>query len=347
MEFINTYIAPWVLPNQAFPIHCVWQPDKNLSKIIVVIPERYEMTETLNFSRHDFDKASNSILIQADDLRSNNYFGIILKYPSIIEEVEKRDAVDICFLDLKNELIHKLSLNTRIVRPKLELVSFPKEVMVTDRTNPRNLITLEVLHKGFGMANLNIEVMHSGNDISKNDSLYYKVLEDMFIRILKVYDEESPETIDAEEIDDELIKTLANNIFKQPFRENLPFNLDKEQKKQLKKIMKDESRKKLVYRIIYSSLRSLLLSALLYYGERHPVEDIKLVEGRIVATIKQIIDELTVRISYYDSFENDYPPLEAKIKVIDKRDVKKLKEFEAPINIIWKKDVLELEDLPT
>jgi len=343
MELINTYIAPWVLPNQVFPIHCVWKPDKDLSKIVVVIPDGYELSDTLNFVQHNFDKNSNSISIDANDLKSNNYFGIILRYVNIIEDVEKRDAVIITFLNPRDEILNTLRLFTRIVRPKLELLDFPKEIVVTDTSNPKDLISLKILHKGFGTANLSIEVIHSGADISKIDSLYFKVMKEIFERVLGLYEEPS-ESTEFVQIDDHLVREIAQNILKQPFPENLPFKLDEEDMKQLKELLKDESKKEAVYRIVYSSLRSLLFAALLYYGDRHPVEDIKLIDGKIVATMKDRIDELTVRIKYYDSFDNEYQPLEAKIRVLDRRGPEKQVEFDVPINIEWKKDILKLED---
>ncbi len=87
-----------------------------------------------------------------------------------------------------------------------------------------------------------------------------------------------------------------------------------------------------------------MLAALLYYAERHPAEDIKLVDGKVVATIKDKVDELTIRITYFDSFENIYPPLTAKIKVFDKRNQEKIRDFDVPINIKWKKEILNLEE---
>jgi hypothetical protein len=344
MEIVNAYIAPWVLPKQVFPIHCVWKPEKDLSKIVVTIPQGYELHETLNFTNYAFDKAKSTISVDVMDLKSNNYFGIILEYLGITHEVEQRDAVVVDFQGAKGISLKNTTLYTRIVRPKLEFVNFPKEIVVTNSTNLKNLITIEVLHKGFGTANTTTEVMHSGDFISKSDSLYFKVLKETIERILRIYEEPLELKGGIEQFDDELIRKIADDIFKSPTQENLPFELDKEETELLKEIMKDKSRQEQVYRVVFSSLRSLVLAALLYYGEKHPVEDIKMIDGKVVATIKKKTDELVIRIRYSDSIENKYPPIEDKVKVLDRRDPEKQKEFETPINIIWKKDTLELED---
>src|SRR3990170_4162275 len=98
MEFINTYVAPWVLAKQVFPIHCVWEHERKLSRIEVIIPDDYELYETLNFTKYNFDKTLNSIAVDANNLKSDNYFGIILRYPHIITDIEKRDGVKISFI---------------------------------------------------------------------------------------------------------------------------------------------------------------------------------------------------------------------------------------------------------
>jgi hypothetical protein len=344
MEILNAYIAPWVLPKEVFPIHCVWKPEKNLSRVVVTIPQDYELHETLNFTNYAFDKAKGVISVDVANLKSNNYFGIILKYLKIIEEVEQRDAVLVDFQDAKGISLKNITLRTRIVRPKLEFVNVPKEIVVTNSTNLRNLINLKVLHKGFGTANTTTEVMHSGDFVSKSDSLYFKVLKETIERILKIYEEPLKLGGDIEPFDDELIRKIADDILKSPTQENLPFELDKEELDLLREIMKNKSKREEVYRVVYSSLRSLVLAAMLYYGEKHPVEDIKMIDGKVVATIKEKMDELVIRIGYYDSLENEYPPIEERIRVLDRRGPDKQKEFETPINIMWKKDTLKLED---
>ncbi len=86
------------------------------------------------------------------------------------------------------------------------------------------------------------------------------------------------------------------------------------------------------------------MTALLYYSEKHPEEDIKLVDGKVVATIKDKVDELTIVIRYTDSFDNEYEPLIANIRVLDSRSEDARRELDLPVNLSWKKDILKLED---
>ncbi len=343
MKFVNNYVAPWVLPNQPFPIHCVWEPEKKLAKIMIEIPKRYKLVDTLNFSVFEADKKTNHMIINSSELKSNNYFGLILRYKVIDFLVEKRDDVKISFLDTEGVLLHTLILQTRIIRPKIELINYPKEITVTDLVNPKNLIQLELLHKGFGAANLEVKVLQSGFDITKSDSLYNQVLQDTVLKILKIC-EDNPEIQEPVEIDDLLTRTVAETLFKSEFQEHLPFKLDKNEIERLKEIFNDKTKKEAIYRTVYASLRPLLLTALLYYSEKHPEEDIKLIDGKVVATIGEKIDELNIVIRYTDSYDNEYEPLIAKIAVIDKRSTEKMRTLDVPINLSWKKDILKLED---
>lgn len=346
MEFLNEYIAPWVLPKQAIPVHCVWVPDENLKRIKITIPDGYALTDTLNFTQYDYYKKTKTVSISTDNLKSDNYFGIVLTYPKIIEDIEKRDEVTIYFLDAENDSLGKSVFHTRIVRPKLELLRFPKEIVVTDTTKPKDLINLEILHKGFGTANLNIDVIHSDKNISRVDSLYLDVLRDLFKRIYtSINDHEEIETIDDLKSNEEVLRETARVLLDQSVGRNLPFEFDEQQLDEVIKILRDETQRVRIYGILHSSLRSLLLAALLYYSERHPEEDVKLLYGQIVADLTKRIDELTIKICYYDSIWNKYPAIEAKIRVIDKRAFKDSQDqFEAPINIVWKRDLLKLED---
>jgi hypothetical protein len=343
VDYINKYVAPWVLPGQAIPIHCVWVPDKELKKISLSVPNNYVLNETLNFSSYDFDESKRELVIAIENLKSNNYFGIVISHPSIMEEIEKRDEIKVKFFDESNRIIDKFSFYTRIVRPKLELVDYPKQIVVTDSTNPKKLINLEILHSGFGTANLDINVKHSDIIISKSNSIYFDVIERVLEEINYSLDAKNfPEQEDFD-VNDELLRKTVSVLLREADQSELLVDLDKEELAELKKHLKDEKKRELVYRILLSNLRSLYMAALLYYSERHPQEDIKLMYGKIAADLKDMVDELLVKIIYYDSLGNKYPVIETKIGVIDLRKHKKdSQKFDAPINIRWTKKVLDL-----
>jgi len=326
-------------------MHCVWAPEESLRKIEITIPDNYDIYDILNFTEYDFDETTRTLSISVDNLKSNNYFGVVLTYPNIIEDIEKRDEVRVSYLDIENNVLNKLIFRTRIVRPKLELLRCPEEILVKDSTNPKDLINLEVLHKGFGTAYLNIDITHNGANISKADSLYFEVIRSVLEKIISSISDEKDQLLDGIELDEEILRKTAEKVLTRNALKNLPFDLDKEQINEVVEILRDETKREMVYRIIYSSFRSLLLAALLYYSEKHPQEDIQLLSGQIAADMKNKIDELDIRMNYYDSMLNDYPPIEAKIRVLDKRTLKdELREFKVPINVKWKKDVFELRE---
>jgi hypothetical protein len=340
MQFVNKYIAPWALPNEAFPIHCVWTPEEAIEKIIINIPSEYALEDTLNFTEYEIDNLG-KMTINLKDVKTNNYFGIALKYPFIIKDIEKRDDVDVTFLDKRGSMLGKTTFKTRIVRPKLELLNPPQEIIVTDNTNLKKLINLQIAYRGLAAAKLNTEVTHSGNSIGKIDSIYFEALKELYDKVLDL-NAELVDPFTQFKVDEEVIKGIANNFFTLPNFEKfpldkLPFKLDDAQWSFLKEILSDETKREAVFRVVYASLRSLLLSSLLYYGECNPEEGIKLLDGKIVVNLKNRIGEFLVVIKYSDSLNNVYEPLKAKLRVIDMRKTVKIDEFDAPINIVWKK----------
>jgi hypothetical protein len=344
LEFINKYVAPWVLPGQAIPIHCVWVPEKDLRRIELCIPNDYSLLDTLNFEQYTYDKSTNAVAIPVDNLKSDNYLGIVITHPDIIDRIEKRDIVSLHFLDKESVVLDKLSLQTRVVRPKLEFLSYPKEIIVSDETNPKDLINLEILHSGFGTANLDMTVSHSGVEISKTDSVYFDVVRRVIEEIAHSLEGEKDVSMPEEfEVDEKMLRQTAQTLLKEASQEDLAYDISSDELREVKELLKDERKKEVVNRILLSNLRPLLMAALLYYSERHPEEDIKLLYGKITADLKERVDELSIKIAYYDSLWNVYPPIEAKIRVLDMRNFRgESHKFEAPVNIRWKRDVLSL-----
>lgn len=343
MNVKNSYVAPWVLPNESFPVHCVWEPCSSLAKICIKIPKHYTLVDTLNFDAYVENSDPYRMFIKSECLKSDNYFGIILKYSEVNFAIEKKDDIEITFLNDRNEKLKSVILETRIIRPVLELIDYPVEVTINDNTNLKDLITIEILHKGFGTADLNVSVFHGGTDnIAKPNSLFAQVLKQTIIKIRDM-GEQIEENTALIEIN-EFTESIVEGLLKSKFPEDLPFELEKEDIENIKQILNDKTKRAMIYRIIQEYLRPLLLTALLYYSEKHPEEDIKFADGKVAAVIKNRVEELTVNITYTDSCKNKYTTLCAKIRVLDKRSDNKAKNtIDVPINLVWKRDTLKLE----
>jgi len=346
MEFLNQYIAPWALSKEAIPLHCVWRPEKKLYKIRFKIPDNYKIIDTLNFSEYLYDDLDNKVIIPITSLRSINYFGVVLCYPLIIDEIEKIDVINIEFLDFDENIIDELKFSSRLIRPKLKILNYTEKITVTDATSLKDLIKFEILHQGFGTANLSINVEHSGKNISVIDSLYIDALNKIYDEVLNVVSDNKSisDYLIYDNANDHILNEIANAILSESKKNMLISTISNGDMNDIIKILQDETKKEQIHRIILKNLRSLILSALLYIAEKNPVEGIKLLYGQTAADLTDKIEELNIKITYFDSMGNMYPPLEANIIVIDKRkkdrDVKK--KFDAPINIVWKKETFNL-----
>lgn len=47
----------------------------------------------MNFVLYDFDESKKELVIASENLKSNNYFGVVLSHPVIIKEIEKRGEI--------------------------------------------------------------------------------------------------------------------------------------------------------------------------------------------------------------------------------------------------------------
>ncbi len=187
------------------------------------------------------------------DLKSINYFGAIISYNNICDEVDRTDDIKIKFFNV-DELIGMKILNTRVVRPKIIIEEIKEPLMIDDNTNLKNCINLKVFHKGFGTANIDIKITQGDKNISKYDSLY-------FVMINKILEEISDKLddidVDFEEelgIDEVLMHKIADSLLDVSNDVNIPFDIDPKYMEDAKEILKDETKREMVFRVLLKNL---------------------------------------------------------------------------------------------
>lgn len=342
MIFHNTYIAPWALPNEVIPFHCVWEPEEKLSKICFQFPEDYELIDTLNFTKYECDHSNRLISINISDLKSNNYFGAVISYVKICDEIERKDDVEVKFLNNK-EIISIKKFNTRVVRPKIIIEKIEKPIRIDDKSNLNKLINLNVTHKGFGTANIDIQVTERDKNISKYSSIYFDMIKKIFEEISEKLSDLDDAFDDNISLNKDMMKKIADSFLDITNEKDNPFGLSEEEINEAKEIIRDKAQQEIAYRVFLKNLSTIFLSALLYYNDRHPDDSIRLLYGNMAADITGKIEELDVTITYFDSQYNEYPKENTKIMILDNRSPENMIDtISIPINIVWKKELLEL-----
>lgn len=341
MKIVSEYVAPWALVNEDIPIHFIWKPEPSLKTVRVKLPSEFSVVQVLNAEEYSFDPQDNQLSIDCNSLKSNNYFGLIVRSLKKYRKTLVRRPIETSFIS-HDIVLASRTINATIVRPKLRIAEAPKNLIIDDRVNPRKLFNLTVAHSGLGTAQIKTRVTTHGKIVSSTDSLFLEILKDLFEDVLK--QERAEETLEPKShgfrLDEKWLQATTQEIERYIRKGNIPPEMRREATNRVLQLIENQKTKERVFRLIYTRLRSLLLGALLYYMDRYPEEDIDLPHGGTRTIFRSEVNKLVVRFDYMDSMNNRYSPVRAIINIDDRR-TKKDKMFQAPINVRWKREAIE------
>jgi len=339
LEVISGFIAPWALPNEKIPIHLIWKSDFSCDFIKVYLPKEFKVHEFFNVEEYMIE--GSTIVIKK--LLTQNYFGLVVYSTEIYEEILTKKKILVKFLSRgKVKYVH--TFIAKIIRPSLEITEAPKTILVKEGIDPRKLINISVKYSGLGKARIKIEVSHMGEIISHTESLYYQILKRMIDQ--KIFIGGAPkENVrlrkEGIRIDPEPLIQLAEDMVEKMKRGIIPLDINQEALKEFYEWLKKPENVDKLVKLIFSEIEQLMIRAILYYLDRHPSEDIELIQGQTKTIFKSRVKEITVIIHYQDSLGNKYKPVQVTMKVNDQRkNVEKI--FEAPINIKWISERIDL-----
>ena len=338
MKVISEFIAPWALANETIPFHLVWESELPYDLIRVHIPSEFTVSDFFNVDEYVIEDST--ILIKK--LKTHNYFGLVVSSNEIYKEYLKRREIIVEFLSL-GEVKYIHPFEARIIRPLLEVVEPPEKIVINEDTDPNKLINISVKYSGLGRARISINVGHKGEIISHTDSLYYQILKRVIggRRFLDTFKEDVELRPKDLQINGEGLKELTEKMIKGMKEGIIPPDLEPDSLKNFGEWLKQSGSMENLMKIIYSEIEQLMIGAILYYLDRHPKENVELIDGITKTIFRSRIKEMNIKINYKDSINNDYDPIEVQIKVDDQRE-KADKIFEAPINIEWITERIDL-----
>ena len=316
---------------------------ETLSKICFTLPRDYNIIENLNFSSYNFDSESRIVSILSEDLKSDNYFGAVMTYNKILETIERSDEIIISYLDKDDIELSNIILHTRVVRPLLILQDedITTTIIIDDKTDLKKILNLDIMHKGFGTATIEVKISQMGHDITKYVSLYFEMIEKMYESITPLFDFDAIDDVDSVGIDEEMLQNLHKKLMNVIDEDKLPHFIKQENIDDARRLLNDPKRREKLLGILIQNINTVYMTTLLWYNDRNPREDVKLLWGNMAANLSGKIEELNIEISYIDSIYNKYGPLNIDIKVLDSR-TSTTEKIEIPININWRREVLEL-----
>jgi hypothetical protein len=317
----------------------VWESEFSYDLIRVHLPKEFKVHEFFNVEEYLIE--GSSILIKK--LMTQNYFGLVVYSTEIYKEILTRKKILVEFL-FQGNVKYTHTFTARIIRPMLQIFEAPKIIVVKEGIDPRKLINFSVKYSGLGRARIRIEATHMGEIISHTESLYYQILKRMIDQ--KLFLGATPEEAvalrkEGIRIDPEPLIQLAEDMVEKMRRGIIPPDIDQEALEEFNEWLKNSENVDKLVKMIFSEVEQLMIRAILYYLDKHPSEDVELVQGITKTIFKSRVKEITVIIHYKDSLDNEYEPVQVTMKVDDQRkNVEKI--FEAPINIKWISERIDL-----
>ncbi len=266
-----------------------------------------------------------------------------MTYNKILETIERSDEIIISYLDKDDIELSNIILHTRVVRPLLILQDedITTTIIIDDKTDLKKILNLDIMHKGFGTATIEVKISQMGHDITKYVSLYFEMIEKMYESITPLFDFDAIDDVDSVGIDEEMLQNLHKKLMNVIDEDKLPHFIKQENIDDARRLLNDPKRREKLLGILIQNINTVYMTTLLWYNDRNPREDVKLLWGNMAANLSGKIEELNIEISYIDSIYNKYGPLNIDIKVLDSR-TSTTEKIEIPININWRREVLEL-----
>jgi len=334
---VDTYIAPWVLPNEDVPAYIKWYENLVFDRIIITLPDGMEFVEFLNVNIVEAIGNKAEIKEVRTPATIPCYFGFVVRSSKIFENLKVAKFIKIEF-KLKGQTILSKELCCRIFRPKLEIANYPKSIEITDQKE--HVLPLHLRYVGFGDVLVKMEASIGGTIVSKGDSIIYELVRRLWASTLKEGTRKKLERRrTGVKIAPDYIKKIADELEAKVDKGKLPFDgLTKKEVKQIKEWWRDIKTRRVWLDIISTfqdRIGSVLLDILKDVLERNPTSNVKLSDPRtnIITRISAPVEMLELKVMYKDVLGNDYSPLGVPIKLIDKRTVNKETLVSIPIKI--------------
>jgi len=323
-QILETTCPPWALPREDIPIHV--RLNKNITekilKAIIELPECFELKDTINAS--EFKQFSNRIEITSIGKVAKSewdYFGIVIATKEPFTELKKQIRIGIKLI-FKDNTEQDFEVFARVFRPLLEIENIPEEIPITDNPRSEPVVPINLKFTGFGDISIRLESTIGGQIVSQGDS----VLDEIFQRMMKegLIKENMLDNKLGIKVNEDYIHRVLSD-FKEKFRTSNQLEKmmnDNELAKEAAEMLlaySDEEKEKFMT-VFYKTIEGYLIKIVTDILNRNISNNLHVESSTSINTqIEVPITDVTLKIFYKDVIGNEYPSLEQKIKLHDKR----------------------------
>lgn len=311
----ETFVGPWVLPNEEIPVHLTWDHNFEFDKILIEFPSDLTFIELINATYKTIDNSK--IIIGKNEIKHlghethPNFIGIIFIYKEI-NFIDLKRFCDIYFnfLSKSSEIVKKIKLTAKIFRPELKNISEIQPIQLTDNENDY-VVDINLIYEGFGIVSIKLEPEINKSKIPFDQPIFEKVIENLeerFNSFLGSQKTQSDITESEIEINDEKFNIFINLLKR--------FNVDEyTREKDIGNLMKDNK----IEGFLISEFFNELIKELRL---RYRYENIILNNPNVnipQEKFHDIIHSSKILIHYKDLKENIYEPVEIDLNLKDHR----------------------------
>ena len=320
---IISEIPPWALPQEEITLYVKIKKNLKISKITVQLPDCFETKDSINIEK--FEQNGNQVNvfdIGKSSLSKYDYFGLTIATREPFDELAVRSKITITLFESDNTE-SQIETFARIFRPSLIIDQVPEQISLNDVEE--TTLPVHLIFQGFGDVSIRIEGDIGGSLVSEGGS---SVMDRLFHGFLRegIFDSELDKTDDSGIKIDKTILVRSFDDLKTKLKDvEYMKNLEKDKeitKETIEwlKSFEDQQQEKFM-NVLYDTMEGYIIKKLTDIFARNVSRHLQLDSGtNIIAEIKTKLTNLRLRIFYRDLAGNVYPPLEATVQIVDRRE---------------------------
>lgn len=329
----------WALPKEEVPIQIKIEKTvtDDVDQIVFDIPPGMRLVDTINVAEHSFSE--DHIIVKGINkarLSEYDYFGVVVATSEVFDDLKMELPVRVAF-HMKNGSVDSLVTPVRVFRPRLEFVSAPEHIALTDSNPDNHAIPIRLKFLGFGDVTLSCRCTIGERIVSHGSSLINDVLE-MIVRDKMQCDGNDHNVEDSTEAGPKKIRLLAEELKNRILSDGSirsmlnAGKIDQDTAEILHKLA--DSDKELLMSYIYKTMSTMVLGILSDIQARTVGKSVQLdSKTAVVIPVEIPSDELVVEFHYSDVLGNEYAPIRKTIKIMDQRGNKTTMDFGMPLAI--------------
>ena len=329
----------WALPREEVPIQIKIEKTvtDDVDQIVLNIPPGMCLVDTINVAEYSVTDGRIVVKdINKARLSEYDYFGVVVAASEVFDNLKTELPVRAAFC-MKNGSVDSLVTPVRIFRPRLEFVSAPEHIVLTDNKPSDQAIPICLKFSGFGDVTLSCKCTIGGHIVSHGSSLINDVLE-MLVRDKMLYHENGHNVEDGAEVDPGKVRLVAEE-FKKRILSDVSIRsmlnagkIDQDTAETLRRLA--DSDKELLMSYIHRTMSTMIVGILSDIQARTVGENVQLdSKTAVVMPVEIPIDELVVEFRYSDVLGNEYAPISKIVKIVDQRSSKTDINFGMPLSI--------------